>query len=117
MSVDCPAPTFSCDMSQLLKKASGRVSGPLGRTIPTLVEELDSDPYTADDAVQAVLQAEAMLKSNNARIKVDWTGPVEMLTLANGSLEDILADIEPEDLKEAEDRVAACDETVDPRQP
>jgi hypothetical protein len=27
MSASCPAPTFSCDMSQLLKKASGRLSG------------------------------------------------------------------------------------------
>jgi hypothetical protein len=27
MSLTCPAPTFSCDMSQLLKKSSGRLSG------------------------------------------------------------------------------------------
>eukprot|EP00959_Pyramimonas_sp_CCMP1952_P422754 8855878-Pyramimonas_sp.AAC.2 len=39
-------------MSQLLKKASGRVSGPLNRTLPTLIEELEADPYASDDALQ-----------------------------------------------------------------
>uniref|UniRef100_A0A7S0R6R2 Uncharacterized protein n=1 Tax=Pyramimonas obovata TaxID=1411642 RepID=A0A7S0R6R2_9CHLO len=115
MGADCPAPTYTCDMSQLLKKASGRVSGPLNRTLPTLIEELEADPYASDDVLQAVTQAEAILKSNNARIKVDWTGPVEMLGLANASLAEVLDGIEPEKVQVAEERVAACDETVDPR--
>eukprot|EP00976_Prorocentrum_cordatum_P019560 396161-Prorocentrum_minimum.AAC.6 len=43
--------------------------------------------------LQAITQAEAILKSNNARIKVDWTGPVEMLTLANSSLAEVLSGV------------------------
>jgi len=103
-------------MSQLLKKASGRVSGPLGRTLPTLIEDLEADPYAADDILQALTQAEAILKSNNARIRVDWTGPVDMLQLAKASLSEVLDGIDPAAVKEAEDRVAKCDVTIDPRQ-
>ena len=38
------------------------------------MEELGADPYAADDVMAALLQAEAMLKSNNARVTVDWKG-------------------------------------------
>ena len=70
-----------------------RVSGPLGRSFTALVNELGADPYTADDAKAALLQAEAMLKSNDARVRVDWKGPVEMLDLADGSLSQMLQDV------------------------
>lgn len=117
MSKDCPAPTFSCDMSQLLKKSSGRVSGPLGRTLPALIEELGADPYLSDDVLAAMLQAEAILKSNNARVRVDWEGPVAMIKLASASLVEMLGDLEAEDVKAAAARVAECDVTVDPKAP
>jgi hypothetical protein len=58
--------------------------------LPTLIEELEADPYAADDILQALTQAEAILKSNNARIRVDWTGPVDMLQLAKASLSEVL---------------------------
>ena len=49
-------------------------AGPLSRSLPALVDELGADPYTAEDVLAALLQAEAMLKANNARVTVDWKG-------------------------------------------
>mmetsp|Transcript_37377 Transcript_37377/g.71624 ORF Transcript_37377/g.71624 Transcript_37377/m.71624 type:complete len:233 (+) Transcript_37377:84-782(+) len=116
MSKDCVAPTYNCDLSQLLKKSSGRISGPMGRSLPAIINELGADPYAADDVSSALLQAESIMKSNNARVAVDWKGPVDMLNLADASLTQLLEDLEPADVQAAKDRVAACDPTVDPRE-
>ena len=113
----CPAPTFPCDLSQLSIKCSSRVSGPLKRSLPTISEAYGADPYAADDIIQSVSTSEAMLYANMARVKVDWKGPAEFLTLVKGSIDSFLGDLPPEALEEGKARLGACDLSVAPEAP
>ena len=81
----CPAPTFPCDLSQALNKTSTRVSGPAGGSLPTLSDAYGADPYAVQDIIQSVSTSEAMLKANNARVKVDFDGPAEYLAFVDTS--------------------------------
>lgn len=65
----------------------------MGRSLPAIINELGADPYAADDVSSALLQAESIMKSNNARVAVDWKGPVDMLNLADASLTQLLEDV------------------------
>mmetsp|Transcript_17103 Transcript_17103/g.55943 ORF Transcript_17103/g.55943 Transcript_17103/m.55943 type:complete len:241 (-) Transcript_17103:149-871(-) len=117
MSKSCPAPTFPCDLSRLTVKASSRVSGPLKRSLPTLTEKLEADPYAAEATLQSVASAEAILYSNNARVKVDWKGPVANLALAETDLSEVLIGLPAEAVDKAKARFDACDLTVAPEAP
>jgi len=113
----CPAPTYPCDLSVLLKKSISRVSGPLGRSIPTLTKEYGADPYTADDTLRAVTQVEAIFKDNNARVKVDLKSPIVNIEVIKSSLAQFLGDIPDSDIAAAQKRVDACDLTVPSTEP
>lgn len=113
----CPAPTFPCDLSILLKKSITRISGPLGRSFPAVVEKYGGDNYIADDVLREILGSEGLLKDNNARVKVDYKGPVANMKLAETSLAEFLKDIPPEALEKAQKDLDACDKTVSAKEP
>ena len=112
-STTCPAPTFPCDLSQLNTKASTRISGPLARALPTLSEAYGADPYAVQDILQSVTQTESMLKSNNARVKVDFEGPKTYLELVDSSIVAFLEEVPAEKVAEGKALYDACDLNVD----
>jgi hypothetical protein len=116
-STTCPAPTFPCDLSQLNTKASTRVSGPLARALPTLTEAYGADPYAVQDILQSVTQTESMLKSNNARVKVDFEGPRTFLELVDSSIVAFLEEVPAEKVAEGKALFDACDLDVDATAP
>ena len=113
----CPAPTFPCDLSQLSVKMSSRVSGPLKRCLPTLSDAYGADPYGVEDVLQSVSTTEAMLYANMARVKVDFKGPAEFLTLVDRSIDSLLTEIPADALEAGKARFDACDLTVAPEAP
>lgn len=110
----CPAPTFPCDLSQALNKTSTRVSGPLARSLPTLSDAYGADPYAVQDIIQSVSTSEAMLKANNARVKVDFDGPAEYLALVDTSITNLLNDLSPDVVEAGRKRYDSCDLSVPP---
>lgn len=110
----CPAPVFPCDLSQALTKTSTRVSGPLARSLPTLSDAYGADPYAVQDIIQSVTTTEAMLKANNARVKVNFDDPVEYLDLVNRSINDLLNDLSPDAVEAGRKRYDSCDLSVPP---
>ena len=116
-STTCPAPTFPCDLSQLNTKASTRISGPLARALPTLSEAYGADPYAVQDILQSVTQTESMLKSNNARVKVDFEGPKTFLELVDSSIAAFLEEVPAEKVAEGKTLFDACDLDVDATAP
>jgi hypothetical protein len=113
----CPAPTFPCDLSQPSVKISSRVSGPLKRSLPTLSEAYGADPYAVQDILQSVTQTESMLKSNNARVKVDFEGPKTYLELVDSSIVAFLEEVPAEKVAEGKALYDACDLNVDATSP
>ena len=113
----CPAPTFPCDLSQLNTKASTRISGPLARALPALTEAYGADPYAVQDILQSVTQTESMLKSNNARVKVDFEGPKTYLELVDSSIVAFLEEVPAEKVAEGKALYDACDLNVDATAP
>ena len=116
-STTCPAPTFPCDLSQLNTKASTRISGPLARALPTLSEAYGADPYAVQDILQSVTQTESMLKSNNARVKVDFEGPRTFLELVDSSIVAFLEEVPADKVAEGKSLFDACDLDVDATAP
>ena len=116
-STTCPAPTFPCDLSQLNTKASTRISGPLARALPALTEAYGADPYAVQDILQSVTQTESMLKSNNARVKVDFEGPRTFLELVDSSIVAFLEEVPAEKVAEGKALFDACDLDVDATAP
>jgi len=113
----CPAPVFPCDLSQLSVKTSSRVSGPLKRSLPTLSEVYGADPYAVEDILQSVVTTEAMLYANNARVKVDFSGPETFLNLVEETIAALLLEVPEEAVAAGRARYDSCDLTLDPRQP
>lgn len=113
----CPAPTFPCDLAVVSKKAGSRLSGPLKRTLTTLVEVYEIDPSVTEDALQNVELAQGILYQNNARVQVDFKTPVQFLELAGGNLAEAFSQVPADALEQAVARYDACDMTVAPEAP
>ena len=96
---DVPAPTFPCDLSQLNTKASTRIQPALGARAADSVRGR-ADPYAVQDILQSVTQTESMLKSNNARVKVDFEGPKTYLELVDTSIVAFLEEVPAEKVAE-----------------
>ena len=68
-------------------------------------EAYGADPYAVQDILQSVTQTESMLKSNNARVKVDFEGPKTYLELVDPSIVAFLEEVPAEKVAEGEGAV------------
>lgn len=117
LSEACPAPTFPCDLSLLSKAASNRISGPLKQAVPTVIEAYEADAGNGDEVQQTMGYVESILYANNARVKVDFKGPVQFLDIAQKQLQEFLEDVPEEERIQAKERLDSCDRSVPPEAP
>ena len=89
----------------------------MARALPTLSEAYGADPYAVQDILQAVTQTESMLKSNNARVKVDFEGPKTYLELVVPPSSAFLEEVPAEKVAEGKALYDACDLNVDATSP
>ncbi|CAL6396578.1 unnamed protein product [Bathycoccus prasinos] len=92
----CDAPVYNCDLSQLNVKCATRVSGPMTRALPTILETYGLDAYEVEALKQSIQELETQLKANNARVAVNFKAPAEYFGLIDRQIDELLAQI-PED--------------------
>ena len=114
----CDAPVYNCDLSQLNVKCATRVSGPMTRALPTMLEMYGLDPYEVEALKQSIQELETQLKANNARVAVNFKAPAEYFGLIDRQIDEILAQLPEDAMSSARDLLEnGCDLTVPAEQP
>ena len=114
----CDAPVYNCDLSQLNVKCATRVSGPMTRALPTMLETYGLDPYEVEALKQSIQELETQLKANNARVAVNFKAPAEYFGLIDRQIDEILAQLPEDAMSSARDLLEnGCDLTVPAEQP
>jgi len=114
----CDAPVYACDLSQLNVKCATRVSGPMTRALPTILETYGLDPYEVEALKQSIQELETQLKANNARVAVNFKAPAEYFGLIDRQIDELLAQIPEDAMTNARDMFEKeCDLSVPAEQP
>ena len=114
----CDAPVYNCDLSQLNVKCATRVSGPMTRALPTILETYGLDPYEVEALKQSIQELETQLKANNARVAVNFKAPAEYFGLIDRQIDELLAQIPEDAMTNARDMFEKeCDLSVPAEQP
>jgi hypothetical protein len=114
----CDAPVYACDLSQLNVKCATRVSGPMTRALPTILETYGLDPYEVEALKQSIQELETQLKANNARVAVNFKAPAEYFDLIDRQIDELLAQIPEDAMSSARDLFEnGCDLSVPAEQP
>jgi hypothetical protein len=114
----CDAPVYNCDLSQLNVKCATRVSGPMTRALPTILETYGLDAYEVEALKQSIQELETQLKANNARVAVNFKAPAEYFGLIDRQIDELLAQIPEDAMTNARDMFEKeCDLSVPAEQP
>jgi hypothetical protein len=114
----CDAPVYNCDLSQLNVKCATRVSGPMTRALPTILETYGLDAYEVEALKQSIQELETQLKANNARVAVNFKAPAEYFGLIDRQIDELLAQIPEDAMTSARDMFEKeCDLSVPAEQP
>ena len=114
----CDAPVYNCDLSQLNVKCATRVSGPMTRALPTILETYGLDAYEVEALKQSIQELETQLKANNARVAVNFKAPAEYFALIDRQIDELLAQIPEDAMTNARDMFEKeCDLSVPAEQP
>ena len=114
----CDAPVYNCDLSQLNLKCATRVSGPMTRALPTILETYGLDAYEVEALKQSIQELETQLKANNARVAVNFKAPAEYFGLIDRQIDELLAQIPEDAMTNARDMFEKeCDLSVPAEQP
>jgi hypothetical protein len=114
----CDAPVYNCDLSQLNVKCATRVSGPMTRALPTILETYGLDAYEVEALKQSIQELETQLKANNARVAVNFKAPAEYFGLIDRQIDELLAQIPEDAMTNARDMFEKeCDLSVPAEEP
>jgi hypothetical protein len=114
----CDAPVYACDLSQLNVKCATRVSGPMTRALPTILETYGLDPYEVEALKQSIQELETQLKANNARVAVNFKAPAEYFDLIDRQIDELLTQLPEDAMSSARDLFEnGCDLSVPAEQP
>ena len=114
----CDAPVYNCDLSQLNVKCATRVSGPMTRALPTILETYGLDAYEVEALKQSIQELETQLKANNARVAVNFKAPAEYFGLIDRQIDELLAQLPEDAMTNARDMFEKeCDLSVPAEQP
>ena len=114
----CDAPVYNCDLSQLNVKCATRVSGPMTRALPTILETYGLDANEVEALKQSIQELETQLKANNARVAVNFKAPAEYFGLIDRQIDELLAQIPEDAMTNARDMFEKeCDLSVPAEQP
>jgi hypothetical protein len=108
----CDAPVYSCDLSQLNVKCATRVSGPINRSLPTILNAYGLDAYEVEAIKQSIQELETVLKANNARVAVNFKSPADYLQLIQRQIDELLEQIPSDVMDEARALFNSCDLAV-----